>query len=135
MNQKSAEMQDKKKIAIVGSRQYPRLDLVKNFVISLNPLQHIVISGGAIGVDQVAEETARSIGIQTEIYKADWNQYGKSAGAIRNRTIVERADEVYAYWDEKSKGTLISINISRELNKKLFVFGRNGILITPYMEY
>lgn len=122
-------MQDNiKRIAIIGSRNYPRLDLVRQFVGHLNPLQHIVISGGAIGVDKVAEESAIKIGIPTKIYKAQWTTYGKIAGAIRNRQIVNGADEIYAFWDGISKGTLISINIAKELKKELYIFDKDGVI-------
>jgi hypothetical protein len=55
------------------------------------------------------------------VFKPDWNKYGKSAGFVRNKLIIENADIVFAFWDGESKGTLISINIAKELNKKLYI--------------
>lgn len=57
-------------IAIVGSRHYPRPDLVDAFVADL-AADSTVISGGAPGVDSVAEEVARAHGLQTLIFHAD----------------------------------------------------------------
>ena len=36
---------------------------------------------------------------------ADWQRYGRGAGPIRNKQIVESADLVIAFWDGKSNGT------------------------------
>ncbi len=46
------------RIAIVGSRGLPRPDLIEAFVASL-PAGTVVVSGGARGVDTVAEQAAR----------------------------------------------------------------------------
>ena len=45
-------------VAIVGSRSYPRLDLVHDYVWQL-PQDTCIVSGGALGVDQTAEHTAQ----------------------------------------------------------------------------
>lgn len=104
------------KIAIVGSREFPDMDLVREFVRSL-PEDTIIISGGARGVDRVAEEEAKKLAMITEIYPADWQQYGKRAGFLRNKQIVEAADMVQAFWDGKSKGTAHSIRLAKEAGK------------------
>lgn len=52
----------------------------------------------------------------------DWKQYNRGAGAVRNREIVDTADFVVAIWDGKSKGTKISINHAKKVNKPVFVW-------------
>lgn len=99
------------KIAIVGSRNYPDLNAVMAYVNSL-PKDTIVVSGGAKGVDSVAEYTARMRGLQVEIYKPDWDKYGKSAGFRRNADIVNAADHLTAFWYNMSKGTANSIELA-----------------------
>ncbi len=44
------------------------------------------------------------------IFIAEWDKYGKSAGYIRNRLIVQESDMIVAFWDGKSKGTKHSID-------------------------
>lgn len=104
------------RIAIVGSRRFKRLDLVSQFVFELER-DTVVISGGAAGVDTTAIDKARRLHMPYEVYPSDWNKHGRRAGAIRNRTIVEKADEVVAFWNGKSNGTQITIEIARELGK------------------
>ena len=93
------------RIAIVGSRAYSRLDLVEAFVAAL-PVGTIVVSGGARGVDTVAEIVARDRGLEVIVFQADWDRLGRKAGPIRNAQIVANADRVVAFWDGKSRGTL-----------------------------
>lgn len=49
-------------LGIVGSREFPDLDMVDSFVDSL-PVSTVVISGGARGVDQRAEKRAMARGM------------------------------------------------------------------------
>ena len=65
----------------------------------------VVISGGAKGADSLAADWAREHGQALQVYPADWATYGRSAGPIRNREIVEHADRLIAFWDGISPGT------------------------------
>lgn len=66
-------------------------------------------------MDTVAEVAAEARGLKTEIFPAEWQKYGRSAGFKRNRLIVQAADKVVAFWDGESKGTASSIRIAAEL--------------------
>ena len=109
------------KVAIVGSRGYSRLDEVRQFVRECERSTTIV-SGGASGVDSAAVDEARRLGMTYEVYLPDWAVHGRAAGAIRNRIIVESADEVVAFWDGASKGTKISMDFATQMHKPLKVF-------------
>lgn len=107
------------KLAIIGSRGFNDINLLNE---TLNPLIfqiELVVSGGAKGADKMGEEWAKRHGIDTLIFQAEWNKYGKSAGFIRNEDIIKNADYVIAFWDQKSKGTLHSINLAKELKKPI----------------
>jgi CTP:molybdopterin cytidylyltransferase MocA len=104
------------RVAIVGSRNFGLLELVGEYVCSL-PIDTVVITGGARGVDRYAENTARAREMRVEIFPADWTRYGKSAGFRRNVQMVERADKVVAFWDGKSPGTKHSIELARIAGK------------------
>lgn len=96
------------KIAVVGSRDFKPLSLVESFIQGL-PDDSIIISGGARGVDSIAERAAKNRGLQTIIYPAQWDKYGKAAGMMRNTDIIKDSDIVVAFWDGKSRGTQDSI--------------------------
>jgi hypothetical protein len=63
-------------VAIVGSRDFPDLDMVRAFVRSL-PKDACVVSGGARGVDQAAESEAKKCNLAVASYKPekDGNEY------------------------------------------------------------
>src|SRR5688572_23745979 len=111
------------KIAIVGSRPKTlptrhgtfteatvrRHEAVKAYIKTLPP-DSIIISGGARGVDTIAEVAAESLGLKTMIFPAEWQRYGKSAGHRRNALMVAAADKVVCFWDGRSRGTKGSID-------------------------
>ncbi len=101
------------RVAVVGSRSFSDYQLLAS---RLQQLPHIrrIISGGAVGADQLAERWAKKQGIETRIFRPDWKKYGKSAGIIRNREIVAHADMVIAFWDGESKGTGYTIQFAQE---------------------
>lgn len=95
------------KVAIIGSRDFMDYAVVKDAVLSqleVSALKEIV-SGGASGVDSLAEVLAAELGVKMMVFPADWARYGRSAGPIRNRQIVDRADFVLAFMKPTSRGT------------------------------
>jgi predicted Rossmann fold nucleotide-binding protein DprA/Smf involved in DNA uptake len=108
------------RIAIVGSREYAKLDAVRKFVAEL-PADTVIVSGGARGVDSAAEQAARARGLEVKIFPALWGQYGKRAGFLRNRQIVEASDKVVAFWDGLSAGTLSTIQLATDAKKPVEV--------------
>jgi hypothetical protein len=109
------------RVAIVGSRGYLDLDSVTRFVDSL-PVDTTVITGGAKGVDLTAEVAARSRGLEVVVHLADWTQYGKAAGQIRNQKLVDDCDRLFAFWDGASPGTKGAISIASKAGKLEKVF-------------
>lgn len=109
------------RVAVVGSRDYPDLDAVRLYVRSL-PHDAVVVTGGARGVDETAEDEAMCIGLDVEVFHAEWTKYGrKRAGFIRNTTIVERSDRGVAFWDGVSNGTADTIAKFRRAGKPIEV--------------
>lgn len=119
-------MKDKIKIAVIGSRAgYPKdpAEMIEELlkVENLNKNEIIIVSGGARGVDSIAESWARSNNVETLIFPADWKNLGKGAGYIRNVQIIDSADIVLAIWDGQSRGTRHSLYLSRRSGKKVYL--------------
>lgn len=72
-----------------------------------------LISGLARGADSLAEKWARANNIPFEGYPADWKQYGRSAGPIRNKQMLDegKPDVVIAF--PGGRGTSNMINQAR----------------------
>jgi SLOG cluster4 family len=109
------------RIAVVGSRNYPNLVQVRDFVAALDPAT-IVVTGGARGVDREVERAARDAHLSIVILPALWYKYGNKAGPIRNAEIVATVDQVVAFWDGMSPGTASVIALAEKANKPLRVF-------------
>lgn len=78
------------KVAIIGSRSITAVDFEKYLPQACDE----IVSGGACGVDRCAAVYARERGIKlTEFYPL-YQKYGRGAPILRNRQIVEYADEV-----------------------------------------
>lgn len=107
------------KTAIIGSRTFNDYAFLKSVCRQYDITA--VISGGAIGADSLGEQYAQEMNIPTTIFKPDWDKYGRRAGVIRNKDIIENADIVIAFWDGVSRGTGHSIKLSQKLNKKTII--------------
>lgn len=109
------------KLAVVGSRNFNDYDLLVSHIDKIASTHNIIliVSGGAIGADKLGEQYAKKNNIPTQIFFPNWKKYGRSAGIIRNKDIIESADFVIAFWDGKSSGTLNSINLAKKLGKEL----------------
>ena len=123
------------KIAFVGSRTFKDTEWDDDSLICrivretfCDPVyrDREFVSGGAKGVDSIAEKYARGHGVKCHIFLPDWEQYGKSAGFIRNKLIIDAADKVIAFWDGKSKGTKSSIDLAINAGKPVDVYIRTG---------
>jgi len=88
-------------------------------VYKLNPT--LIISGGARGIDSLAESYAEAKGIPKQIFNAEWDVYGKRAGFLRNEQMGKEADALIAIWDSKSRGTKNMIEIMQSLSKKVYI--------------
>lgn len=114
------------RIAVVGSREFPKLEWVKRLVAKLDPATDTVVSGGSMGPDRAAVHQAMHCKVGYKVYPAEWDKYGRSAGVIRNELIVKDSDVVVAFWDGKSKGTLNSINWAQKLKLPYVIVYGNG---------
>lgn len=112
-------------VAVVGSRDDPNPDVVVAYVRLLSP-DTVIVSGGARGVDQWAEEAAQRYGLQTKIFHADWDGFGRRAGPIRNAEIVAAADRLVAFWIGQSRGTLNTILSDQAAGLPILIFDADG---------
>lgn len=92
------------RVAIIGTRDSG--DLTVEQIIPYIPQNcSEIISGGAQGVDRLAEEAAARLNIPMKIILPDYETYGRTAPLERNKLIVERAALVLAFWDVQSRGS------------------------------
>lgn len=105
------------RIAVVGSRGISSID----FALVGAKSGDIIVSGGAKGVDSLAESAARSCGLAVEVIKPNYTKYGRIAPHMRNREIVKLCDRLVAFWDGKSRGTMETVDYARRASKPVSV--------------
>lgn len=81
-----------------------------------------VITGGARGADQLAENIARQLGFDVETFPADWRGKGRRAGIIRNLAMLDtEPDVVIAFQENGSRGTQHTIDEARSRGVRLWI--------------
>lgn len=110
------------KIIIAGSRNINNRGAVGRAIASCPFTITEVVSGTARGVDSIAESIAATKGYPVKLFPADWDKYGKPAGAIRNKQMAEYADALIAIWDGQSKGTRNMIETMNQTGKPVFLY-------------
>ncbi len=104
------------RIAIVGSRDLKGFTL-ERMLPHIPPEATELVSGGAHGIDQMAEQAAQVLGLPIRVFRPDYKANGRLAPLLRNRQIVAYADQVYAFWDNRSRGTAYTLKLCIEQNK------------------
>ena len=107
------------KVLIAGSRSIDSFELSTYIPRDTS----LIISGGAKGVDALAEKYADEHKISKLILLPQYHLYGKAAAIKRNEVMVDIADTVLIVWDGHSRGTKYTLQYAKKKNK-------NVILIT-----
>lgn len=99
---------------VAGSRTLNYNDVLKA-IKECGWVPTVIISGGALGIDQAGETYANLNNIPLEVYKANWQRYGRGAGYVRNSLMISKAEAAIVVWDGKSKG---SLHCAKEATRK-----------------
>ena len=108
------------KVIIAGSRQIEDFDELSRLVDSVDWTIDEVVSGGCRGVDEMGEKWAKDRAIPLKTFYADWGQFGREAGEIRNRDMAAYADGLLLLWDGKSPGSSCMLRESARAGIKIF---------------
>lgn len=112
-------------LLVSGGRDFNNYQLLKDkldyYLSQKNKEDVVLLSGHARGADTLAEYYANEKRIKVEIFPANWDEYGKSAGFIRNAEMINKADALIAFWDGKSKGTKHAIDLARKKNIRVVI--------------
>ena len=102
------------KLLVCGGRDFNDYDAVYKEIVFLYNNTSIteIVQGGAKGADSLGEIVAKEIGLSCIEFPANWNKYGKGAGHIRNKQMLDYLDEgdiVVAFPGGKGTANMVSI--------------------------
>lgn len=86
----------------------------------------VVIHGGARGADSFAHFWSNVNNVSQEVYRADWNKYGKSAGYIRNKQMLDEGKPDYVIAFPGGKGTAMMIRLAKKAGVEVIEIDREN---------
>lgn len=101
------------KVLVCGGRDFCDRHLVDRVLGELDIA--VLISGGALGADSLAEDWARRNEVTRVIMPAKWKLHGKAAGPIRNRNMIKLMPDLVVAFPGGS-GTRDMIKVAKERN-------------------
>lgn len=110
------------RVIIAGGRNFSDYKLLKATMDKLlvNITDEItVVCGQAKGADTLGEQYVKEKGYAVAYYPADWKQYGKRAGYLRNEQMARNADALVAFWNGESRGTKSMIDLAKRYGLKV----------------
>ena len=111
------------RIGIIGSRNINSEQESYKIICESVPVNCTeIVSGGAGGIDMLAERYAKENSLLFKRFEPEYYKYGKSAPLMRNMQIIEYANYMLAFWDGKSRGTAQVIKICCEIDKPVEIF-------------
>lgn len=117
------------RVLVCGGRHWKDYKTIFDEVSKIDDIE-VIIHGAARGADTLGGKVADNLNIPTEIYPAQWNKHGRSAGPIRNVEMLTegRPDIVLAFHPNivNSKGTKHMVKISLKNNTMVRVISKKS---------
>lgn len=111
------------RLLITGSRTWENEDVMRKLLVKIydqvKDRDPILVHGTAPGADQMASLIWLDLGGAVEPHPADWEQYGKQAGFVRNQQMVDLgANLVIAFIRDNSRGASMTARIAERAGIK-----------------
>jgi hypothetical protein len=106
------------RVLVCGSRDWTDYQAIRDRIRDLHD-QHAgaleILHGDARGADEMADHVALMLNIDSLRFAADWKRYGRAAGPLRNRQMLDAKPHlVLAFQRNGSRGTQHTIDEARK---------------------
>jgi hypothetical protein len=112
------------KVLVTGDRNWTNYERIYSILSQLAATygKYTVIAGECKGVDLLAKGIAQQLGLNYIGYPANWELYGKSAGPLRNKQMLEQKPHIILAFHnniDSSRGTKHMLNIAKDYTRYL----------------
>ena len=117
-------------ILVTGARDWTDKQLVYDTLCKYKGQDVMLIHGGCVGLDQIAGEIGFNLGFHIDVSLPDWKKYGRSAGPIRNKLMI---DKLIKYQNKQMFAFHDNINLSKGTKNccvQAYKVGIDAIIIT-----
>ncbi|KKL54834.1 hypothetical protein LCGC14_2261460 [marine sediment metagenome] len=76
------------RILVCGDRNWTDRECITRELLRYDSTS-IIVQGCCRGADRMAAESARTLNLHYEGYAPDWERYGRAAGPIRNKQMLD----------------------------------------------
>lgn len=106
---------DNRRIVVAGGRSFSDEQMVRWAFREIGlGYGDVVVHGACRGADVTCARIAQLFGAETEAHPANWKKYGKAAGPIRNREMLE-SDAYMLIAFPGGRGTFNAVMTARSL--------------------
>lgn len=106
------------RLIIAGSRDFTNYTFLRDkldFLLKNIEEEIEIVCGEARGADKLGRQYGEFRGYKIKSFPANWD-LGKGAGFLRNREMAQYGTHLVAFWDQKSPGTKMMIDLAKEYN-------------------
>ncbi len=118
------------RVLVTGSRNWSDDGTVEQALREYAAPENVLVHGGCpTGADKIADRYWQSLALPVEVYPAEWQKYGKSAGQVRNQAMVNsKPDIVLGFLVAGSRGTADCLRRARgaDLTVRVIQPGKGG---------
>nr|QBK84878.1 MAG: DNA recombination-mediator protein A [Pithovirus LCDPAC02] len=118
-------------VTISGSRYIKdnedNYKIVSDYLKQFKNKIEFVNVGDCRGLDQIVINWCSENNIEYKVYKANWNIYGKGAGPIRNKIMIDNSNFFVGFpvvnsGKLNSKGTIQALNYAKDKDLECFIY-------------
>lgn len=113
------------KILVCGGRHFNNYNVLEMIIDNILTHKYVddieIVSGGCAGADKLGEKYAKLNNFPIKVFPANWTKYGKAAGPIRNKEMVDYIKQyndslVMAFTSKNTKGTQNTVALAKKAN-------------------
>jgi hypothetical protein len=109
------------KLIVAGSRTFQNYQQVCEVLNEHRQQITQIITGGARGADRLGYRWAWKHAVTHQLFRAEWERFGKAAGVRRNHQLAQTGDVLVVFSDGPSPGTAHLIQCMQALGKPMVV--------------